>query len=569
MKDFESTWLLPPDATTPIPNTEFARLWRAFMTARFSLAALLLVLEVALLFGQQNHNTWALPITLGYLLMVTLSSRTVRPRLLGKHFSWGWVQLVAVDALVFTALQWVHGSNLNFTPIYALPTLLVSVLGSRILAIGTVSCITLLLLLGNWPHIQQSPEKHATLVQISLSCLGYLFVGLLANYLTNRVLSAGQIAERNELQAELHRQVNALVIDSLPDGVLIINMQMQLMAINPAARRMLQVADMTSKQPIVPVIAPGQPLWELAHETLASQRPQSAELSLAERDGRQRSLSVRTQPTNPAQFHNESVCAIFLQDLREQEARIRTEKLASMGRMSAAVAHEIRNPLAAIVQANGLLSEDLTDPQHQHMTQLISQNAKRLEKIVDDVLSTSRIRTSGKPSGETMRLPETVHRICADWSQHHGEQQRLLFKYSNTDIVVQFDVEHLRRIMVNLLDNARRYASKAAASIQVHIQHHEGKVSLDVWSDGAPLDASLQAHLFEPFFSTESRSTGLGLFICQELCERNGAEIMFARTERMRGPDKTAGNSFRVVIPMVSVKRQNPQTKPRQATLLP
>ena len=83
---------------------------------------------------------------------------------------------------------------------------------------------------------------------------------------------------------------------------------------------------------------------------------------------------------------------MFLQDLRELEARIRTEKLAAMGRMSAAVAHEIRNPLAAITQASALLGEDLVDPAHRQLTTMVQQNAQRLARIVDDVLDVARAR---------------------------------------------------------------------------------------------------------------------------------------------------------------------------------
>ena len=87
----------------------------------------------------------------------------------------------------------------------------------------------------------------------------------------------------------------------------------------------------------------------------------------------------------------ESLCVMFLQDLREMEARVRTEKLAAMGRMSAAVAHEIRNPLAAIAQANALLDEDLTDPAQKRLTLMVRQNAKRLARIVDEILNVARV----------------------------------------------------------------------------------------------------------------------------------------------------------------------------------
>jgi two-component system sensor histidine kinase PilS (NtrC family) len=108
---------------------------------------------------------------------------------------------------------------------------------------------------------------------------------------------------------------------------------------------------------------------------------------------------------------------------------------------------------------------------------------------------------------------------------------------------VRFDVEHLRRILVNLLDNAARYASAGDGAIQVHTRGGTaGRASLQVWSDGAPLDPAVQRHLFEPFFSSESRSSGLGLFLCRELCERHGATMGYERCLVARGSPE--GNAF-------------------------
>jgi two-component system sensor histidine kinase PilS (NtrC family) len=109
--------------------------------------------------------------------------------------------------------------------------------------------------------------------------------------------------------------------------------------------------------------------------------------------------------------------------------------------------------------------------------------------------------------------------------------------------VVPFDSEHLRRILVNLLDNAARYAGEREGAIQVATRiEGDGRAFLQVWSDGAPLEAAVRLHLFEPFFSSESRSSGLGLFICRELCERHGATIGYERRSlAANGPE---GNEF-------------------------
>jgi two-component system sensor histidine kinase PilS (NtrC family) len=114
---------------------------------------------------------------------------------------------------------------------------------------------------------------------------------------------------------------------------------------------------------------------------------------------------------------------------------------------------------------------------------------------------------------------------------------------------VAFDQEHLRRVLINLLDNARRYASERPQSIQVSTRvARSGKIVLGVWSDGQPMESSVERHLFEPFFSSESRSTGLGLYICRELCEGQGAIIGFERTRRAVDGRLFEGNEFLITM---------------------
>jgi two-component system sensor histidine kinase PilS (NtrC family) len=236
---------------------------------------------------------------------------------------------------------------------------------------------------------------------------------------------------------------------------------------------------------------------------------------------------------------------MFLQDLREAEAQLRTEKLAAMGRMSAAVAHEIRNPLAAIAQANGLLAEELTDPGQQQLASLVGKNTQRLSQIVEEILNLARVQA---PSTDWLELDLVAANLVGEWERQHPDcGPRLQLQLRSSPVWTAFDGEHLRRILVNLLDNALRYASKAPGAILVATDVLAGQARLQVWSDGAPLDASVQRHLFEPFFSSESRSSGLGLYICRELCDRHGALLTYARST---APDASGrdGNSFTVTF---------------------
>jgi two-component system sensor histidine kinase PilS (NtrC family) len=261
-------------------------------------------------------------------------------------------------------------------------------------------------------------------------------------------------------------------------------------------------------------------------------------------------VHARTRLAAPQGTTGESLCVLFLQDQRELEARMRTEKLAGMGRLSTAVAHEIRNPLSAITQANALLDEDVSDPKLKRLTAMVSQNAKRLEKIVNDILNVSRVHPYD-PSHLIPALPldQTLHRICRDWASQSEAQRRLTVHASDSAIHVRFDIEHLRRVLVNLLDNARRHTQERPDAIQVianviDVQH----ATVSIWSDGPPMDQSVERHLFEPFFSSDSRSSGLGLFICRELCERHDASLIYQRNVRIARGQPAEGNEFVVTL---------------------
>ena len=447
--------------------------------------------------------------------------------------------------MVFTALQSLQIGGINYTPLFALPVLMGAVLGTSKVGLGTTSVATLLLL-GHaaWYWLEQPADTSPRFVQAALTGTGLFVVALIAHELARRLTREEAIAQRSRSAAQTHALLNDLVIETLSEGVLVIDAQGQVQAANPAADMILGQGLARMSLPFTLSAHPAWvPLAALARQTFARRMPQAREVPVAQPQGAPCEVRVRTRLTPSAGPHTESLCVMFLQDLRELEARIRTEKLAAMGRMSAAVAHEIRNPLAAITQASALLAEDLADPAHRQLTTMVQQNAQRLSRIVDDVLDVARARQQRLlPLGEQLTLDPTVRTLAEEWVRH-AQRQGVLLSLDAAGCDVRFDIEHLRRILVNLLDNAARYAGDRDGSIQVSTRRNvAGRAMLQVWSDGAPLEPAVQRHLFEPFFSSESRSSGLGLFLCRELCERHGAAIGYERRAlSAAGPE---GNEF-------------------------
>jgi two-component system sensor histidine kinase PilS (NtrC family) len=182
------------------------------------------------------------------------------------------------------------------------------------------------------------------------------------------------------------------------------------------------------------------------------------------------------------------------------------------------------------------------------LIQMVAQNANRLGKIVDEILNISRVQARDTATPEpSLALSESAERICRDWALQTGSGQMIRVQLLSPDLHVAFEAEHLRRVLINLLDNARRYASGTPDAIQIDTRCNvAGQGILSVWSDGQPLEQSVERHLFEPFFSSESRSSGLGLYICRELCEGHGANIVYHRASRTMGNTDKLGNEFLV-----------------------
>ena len=532
----------------------FGRLWRVFMNARIAIAVVLVAMQEALHALGTPLNLWTLAGCLAYL-GATLSVRLwAHPRPPSGTFDGLWLLTIGVDVMAFSLLNFFQASPLNYTPLFALPVLLASVLGPILLAFGTAASVALLLLADVfWSSAQDSAELNARLLQAALSGSGFFLVALLANQLALRLVREEKLTKESQSAARLQTQVNELVVATLVEGVLVLDSHGFVRSANPAARRFLAAAETFHPVPFKLASQPAwQPLVALMQRTFAQQSAQESHISLVHPRLNAKRLQARSRLVDSRDGAHESLCVIFLDDLREMEARVRIEKLAAMGRMSAAVAHEIRNPLAAISQANALLEEDLRDADQRRLTGMIGQNARRLAKIVDEVLNIARAQQQIPPPQPTLLpLDEAVQRIANDWARQNAVSHQLGMQVDSGDAQVCFDDDHLRRLMLNLLDNALRYATGAAQALAVSTHLLEsGQARLAVWSDGQPLEETVEVHLFEPFFSSESRSSGLGLYICRELCERYGAQIGYQRVLRHGIP----GNEFFVLFQPASLR---------------
>ncbi len=537
----------------PTVDAPFLRLWRGFLTGRVMVALALLMLQGVAQAINQAPAPAVLAVCVAYLGAAVLLRILARHALPSPGAGAQWLPSIGVDLAAICALQLLQAGAMNFTPLFGLPILMAAVLGTLTLALGTTAAVTLLLL--GWAWWQGSGvtgDDAPRYLQSALTGTGYFIVSYLVHQLASRLAREQEVAQQSRVAARVQTQVSALVIQNLTDGVLVVDENDTVRTANPAGLQLLGGATAPALPFTLAAESPWSPLIILARRTFRQEQPQTADVDLLHPGQSPTGLHVRTWLTSTREAAREAqterLCVMFLHDLREMEARLRTEKLAAMGRMSAAVAHEIRNPLAAIVQANALLEEDLHDPAQKRLAHMVQQNADRLARIAEEVLDIARVQhqISHAPAS-TLPLDEAVAQIWSDWQAQDPARRRAVVALGAGAAQVEFDAEHLRRVLVNLLDNALRYMGPEPDSLAVATRTApSGQVSLQVWSDGAPMDKSVERHLFEPFFSSESRSSGLGLYICRELCQRHGASISYQRLNRGTARGEIGGNAFTV-----------------------
>jgi two-component system sensor histidine kinase PilS (NtrC family) len=214
---------------------------------------------------------------------------------------------------------------------------------------------------------------------------------------------------------------------------------------------------------------------------------------------------------------------VFMQDVSAIENQAQQLKLASMGRLTASIAHEVRNPLSAIGHATALLAEDLHGPAEVRLLKIVGDNVARVNRMVEDILQLSR---KVQPNGEPVQLASFLAELKAEFCETHGLADDIVYLGDPGTSAVRFDPLHLHEVLLNLLNNAVRYASREPGSIRIFpALDAAGRIELHVQDDGPGITPEVRAHLFEPFYTTSSKGTGLGLYLARELCLNNDAKL--------------------------------------------
>ncbi len=471
---------------------------------------------------------------------------------------------ITVDILAISLLYAASGgARGGLAILYLFPLAGGAVLLPLLWALFFVSAVTIFLL------AESGYQLFAAIGEASLSQSGLYGASFFAsvfviNRLASRVINQEELALQRGQELQVQEAINRLVIADMGDGILVVESDSSVQISNPAADRMLGVSlpgplptsvsrfrlvDRSALAPIAEAffewLAKSERERAAADSIFVVVRPgdEATLLGATTIWGWRRELSVRLKlrfGTVKAIGLEGDRTVIFLQDVTEIENQAQQLKLASMGRLTASIAHEVRNPLSAISYASALLAEDAVAPGSKRLLNIIGDNVARLNRMIEDILNLSR---KAQVHDEPILLLPFAREIVDELRETHklpGETVELIDIGEHS---VRFDPLHLREVLMNLLSNAIRYASRKPGSVRLHLVDNGNRMELHVQDDGAAISPEVRAHLFEPFYTTSSKGTGLGLYLARELCLNNDAMLDYEyRMEKSAlGQDEARG----------------------------
>ncbi len=453
---------------------------------------------------------------------------------------------LAVDLVVISSMLVLGGGLRSGVMIlYLLPLAGASLLLPTVAAFFVCSIAVIVLLADTFLRQLQGAGADAPVFQAGLYGAALFAITGLLRLLSARLAAQERLAQLRGRDLESQLEINRLVIAQMEQGVIVVDADTRVRANNRAARALLGMnpnVQLTGQR--LRDFPSLRPLSEAFERWLDAERAvgvwsNSVMQPVARADGAQPvgDLRLRARFARPPS-DGSGEFVIFLEDVRAVEERAQQLKLAAMGRLTASIAHEIRNPLAAISHAGQLLAEEAQAPLQQRLTSIVRENTQRLSRLVDDVL---RVARREPPLGDDIELGPFTEQWLAEFVRDRAVAPGTIALQMQTGLEVKFEQSHLRQILYNLVDNALRYASGRPRSVELVAERAPddgGRVRLWVFDDGPGIAAEARNALFEPFYTTHARGTGLGLYIAREFCLANRSDLVYSARRELDGSSR-------------------------------
>ncbi|MEO1079847.1 MAG: HAMP domain-containing sensor histidine kinase [Pseudomonadota bacterium] len=521
------TAVLPvPTALTPGQNQLLFRvyvLYRAVLGVVFLL--LLALPPTRQLVGSQDMTLYAvtsLCFLLSNLLLIGGAGERVQQSNLGL------VTMFSIDIICLTLVSDASGGMTSGLPLLLTVTIASSavLISKRSIATLVAALAVLAILTDTLRLVSTGAANFGSLFPAGLLGLLFFVVSGIVQIVALRLGRAEAIAvERADDLYRLQR-LNEQIVQNMQTGILLVDDEARARVLNAAAGRLLDPT-----RPLA--VEQGRELSDYSSEL--AQR-----LDNFLHTGVQRGAPFQTREDGAelvARFQrlageSRMQTLVFLEDYRPVAAYAQSLKLTSLGRLAASIAHEVRNPLGAISHATQLLQESASlGDDDRHLVKMILANSHRVNEIVESVLQISRREP---PQTETIDLLDWIIDYRDRYQLSRETDVELTIEYVDPKARIDFDPQHLDRVLDNLVDNAIRHnfeaTEKHAAELRIRVDRGNGECVIDIYDDGAGVAQKDVSRLFEPFFTRSHSGSGLGLYLCRELCELNQSRIAYAPT---------------------------------------
>lgn len=443
--------------------------------------------------------------------------------------------LVLVDIVALTVIMHSSGgmeSGLGMLIVVAIAGNSLITAGRTASLFAAIAALTVL--------TEQTYSQLTGMFEVSFSQAGILGISLfstaiLAHAISRRLRETEALAAQRGIDLANLSELNEHVIKRLQSGVVVVDAKKNIRLMNESAWHMLGLPAMrnTGNDKLSSVSA------ELDRRLDAWNRNEIQENTMF----RCASSGIDVMPSYTRLGHDmNSGTLIFLEDASRTAQQAQQMKLVSLGRLTASIAHEIRNPLGAISHAGQLLAESpQLDDADKRLTQIIHNNSSRVNDIVENVLQLSR---RGNAAPEYLNLNNWLQQFKNDIAMglNIGSGD-IAVHITPPDLEVYFDSTQLHQVLWNLCQNGIRYSSdytdKPKLELTGSIMDDNHRAYLDVVDHGPGIDPETAQNIFEPFFTTDKKGSGLGLYIARELCETNQAHLSYI-------PLPIGGSCFRI-----------------------
>ena len=442
---------------------------------------------------------------------------------------------LTVDALVLTTMLYFSGGN----DLQVILLFLVQVAAAFMLVrsnqaiLLTIFAITLVIYQQFYQTLKND-VNYALVNNVASMAISFIGVAYLSYTLSKRLKQIELLSERQVNEVNALNAINNKIVQIIDQGVVVLSHDLEIFIANDTALEQLHLPkalDNFNLPDISPLLAARlAPIIQEPEETLIVRlgaATASTPLAVGIEPNHQSFNDLRLRITQLRQQY----AIIFIEDLRHEFSRAQQLKLASLGQLSASIAHEIRNPLATISQASQLLMEEVNEADsglsddNILLYEMIYHQTIRVNKIIEDVLKLSR-----------QQRPNFVYIEPKTWLNDFIQENfsgHDIFLHCHTDKGFMFDNHQLAQILVNLINNGLRFSSKTQPHAFVTLQVYEsGKsIHIDVIDTGHGVAKENIQYLFNPFFTTDNQGTGLGLYLSQAFCQANYANLEYVRSE--------------------------------------